>query len=197
MLEREDYMNICCVYTEARQPVYIVLWVSVLRMTWCLWILTLSLLSFHRQVDLNTKNVFGQPRLRASLRDLRSPRKNYKSTIEDDLKRLIIMDNLGPEQEQDCMVRWQLSVSRNITALTPSALPFVVPVICLILCVGSFVVDLPSFTYTGLFTTPFFSTEQSFLLVLLCRLSLLSLLPLLGLFTVSQTFLIAFLFSYF
>ncbi|XP_044161244.1 signal-induced proliferation-associated 1-like protein 3 isoform X2 [Bufo gargarizans] len=56
-----------------------------------------------RQVDVNTKNVFGQPRLRASLRDLRSPRKNYKSTIEDDLKRLIIMDNLGPEQEHDCM----------------------------------------------------------------------------------------------
>ncbi|XP_063287165.1 signal-induced proliferation-associated 1-like protein 3 isoform X3 [Pelobates fuscus] len=56
-----------------------------------------------KQIDVNTKNVFGQPRLRASLRDLRSPRKNYKSTIEDDLKRLIIMDNLGPEQEQDCM----------------------------------------------------------------------------------------------
>ncbi|KAG8539199.1 hypothetical protein GDO81_021239, partial [Engystomops pustulosus] len=56
-----------------------------------------------KEIDLNTKNVFGQPRLRASLRDLRSPRKNYKSTIEDDLKRLIIMDNLGPEQEQDCM----------------------------------------------------------------------------------------------
>ncbi|XP_048185825.1 signal-induced proliferation-associated 1-like protein 3 isoform X3 [Perognathus longimembris pacificus] len=54
-----------------------------------------------RQVDTNTKNVFGQPRLRASLRDLRSPRKNYKSTIEDDLKKLIIMDNLGPEQERD------------------------------------------------------------------------------------------------
>ncbi|KAM8952519.1 signal-induced proliferation-associated 1-like protein 3 isoform 2-T2 [Pelodytes ibericus] len=56
-----------------------------------------------KQVDVSTKNVFGQPRLRASLRDLRSPRKNYKSTIEDDLKRLIIMDNLGPEQEHDCM----------------------------------------------------------------------------------------------
>ncbi|KAL0610149.1 Signal-induced proliferation-associated 1-like protein 3 [Plecturocebus cupreus] len=58
-----------------------------------------------RQVDTNTKNVFGQPRLRASLRDLRSPRKNYKSTIEDDLKKLIIMDNLGPEQERDSGVR--------------------------------------------------------------------------------------------
>ncbi|XP_006899751.1 PREDICTED: signal-induced proliferation-associated 1-like protein 3 [Elephantulus edwardii] len=54
-----------------------------------------------KQVDTNTKNVFGQPRLRASLRDLRSPRKNYKSTIEDDLKKLIIMDNLGPEQERE------------------------------------------------------------------------------------------------
>ncbi|XP_070254761.1 signal-induced proliferation-associated 1-like protein 3 isoform X4 [Myotis yumanensis] len=54
-----------------------------------------------KQVDTNTKNVFGQPRLRASLRDLRSPRKNYKSTIEDDLKKLIIMDNLVPDQERD------------------------------------------------------------------------------------------------
>ncbi|XP_040590641.1 signal-induced proliferation-associated 1-like protein 3 isoform X2 [Mesocricetus auratus] len=54
-----------------------------------------------KQVDTNAKNVFGQPRLRASLRDLRSPRKNYKSTIEDDLKKLIIMDNLGPEQDRD------------------------------------------------------------------------------------------------
>ncbi|MEQ2160636.1 hypothetical protein GOODEAATRI_001449 [Goodea atripinnis] len=50
-------------------------------------------LYFSRQVDTNSKNVFGQPRLRASLRDLRSPRRTYKSTIEDDLKKLIIMDN--------------------------------------------------------------------------------------------------------
>ncbi|XP_044281338.1 signal-induced proliferation-associated 1-like protein 3 isoform X1 [Varanus komodoensis] len=49
-----------------------------------------------KQVDLSTKNVFGQPRLRASLRDLRSPRKTYKSTIEDDLKKLIIME---PDRE--------------------------------------------------------------------------------------------------
>lgn len=59
-------------------------------------------------MDTNTKNVFGQPRLRASLRDLRSPRKNYKSTIEDDLKKLIIMDNLAPEQERDTGVRSRL-----------------------------------------------------------------------------------------
>lgn len=53
-----------------------------------------------KQIDTSTKNVFGQPRLRASLRDLRSPRRNYKSTIEDDLKKLIIMDSLGPEPER-------------------------------------------------------------------------------------------------
>lgn len=54
-----------------------------------------------KQVDTNSKNVFGQPRLRASLRDLRSPRRTYKSTIEDDLKKLIIMDNPGemPQRE--------------------------------------------------------------------------------------------------
>uniref|UniRef100_A0A8D3AS00 Signal-induced proliferation-associated 1 like 3 n=1 Tax=Scophthalmus maximus TaxID=52904 RepID=A0A8D3AS00_SCOMX len=50
----------------------------------------LSSLPLH--LDTNSKNVFGQPRLRASLRDLRSPRRTYKSTIEDDLKKLIIMD---------------------------------------------------------------------------------------------------------
>lgn len=54
-----------------------------------------------RHLDTSTKNVFGQPRLRASLRDLRSPRKTHKSTIEDDLKRLIIMDSGSAEQERD------------------------------------------------------------------------------------------------
>uniref|UniRef100_A0A8C5TLS6 Signal induced proliferation associated 1 like 3 n=1 Tax=Malurus cyaneus samueli TaxID=2593467 RepID=A0A8C5TLS6_9PASS len=44
-------------------------------------------------------NVFGQPRLRASLRDLRSPRRLPKSSIEDDLKRLILMDNSCPEPD--------------------------------------------------------------------------------------------------
>ncbi|XP_060041861.1 signal-induced proliferation-associated 1-like protein 3 isoform X3 [Erinaceus europaeus] len=67
-----------------------------------------------KQVDTNTKNVFGQPRLRASLRDLRSPRKNYKSTIEDDLKKLIIMDNLAPEQERD-MGSPQKSLQRTLS----------------------------------------------------------------------------------
>ncbi|KAF0876496.1 SI1L3 protein, partial [Crocuta crocuta] len=68
-----------------------------------------------KQVDTNTKNVFGQPRLRASLRDLRSPRKNYKSTIEDDLKKLIIMDNLAPEQERDAGQSPQKSLQRTLS----------------------------------------------------------------------------------
>ncbi|XP_056296662.1 signal-induced proliferation-associated 1-like protein 3 isoform X2 [Pseudoliparis swirei] len=54
-----------------------------------------------KQVETNSKNVFGQPRLRASLRDLRSPRRTYKSTIEDDLKKLIIMDNPGETPQRD------------------------------------------------------------------------------------------------
>ncbi|KAK1900280.1 Signal-induced proliferation-associated 1-like protein 3 [Dissostichus eleginoides] len=57
--------------------------------------------SSKKQVDTNSKNVFGQPRLRASLRDLRSPRRTYKSTIEDDLKKLIIMDNVGEMPQRD------------------------------------------------------------------------------------------------
>lgn len=76
-----------------------------MRLSSCLPTTPLTLISCFRQVDTNTKNVFGQPRLRASLRDLRSPRKNYKSTIEDDLKKLIIMDNLTPDQERDAGVR--------------------------------------------------------------------------------------------
>uniref|UniRef100_H3C7L4 Signal induced proliferation associated 1 like 3 n=1 Tax=Tetraodon nigroviridis TaxID=99883 RepID=H3C7L4_TETNG len=54
-----------------------------------------------KHVDANSKNVFGQPRLRASLRDLRSPRRTYKSTIEDDLKKLIIMDSPGDTPQRD------------------------------------------------------------------------------------------------
>lgn len=74
-------------------------------------------------MDTNTKNVFGQPRLRASLRDLRSPRKNYKSTIEDDLKKLIIMDNLAPDQERDVGVRSGAQRGRraDLPVVTPAA----------------------------------------------------------------------------
>ncbi|KAL7878356.1 hypothetical protein AOLI_G00093300 [Acnodon oligacanthus] len=60
----------------------------------------------HSKVDMNSKNVFGQPRLRASLRDLRSPRRPaHKSTIEDDLKKLIIMDNPVDAPQQDSSPR--------------------------------------------------------------------------------------------
>uniref|UniRef100_A0A8C7R0S8 Signal-induced proliferation-associated 1 like 3 n=1 Tax=Oncorhynchus mykiss TaxID=8022 RepID=A0A8C7R0S8_ONCMY len=59
-------------------------------------------------VDVNSKNVFGQPRLRASLRDLRSPRRSHKSTVEDDLKKLIIMDNPGEMPQRDTSPRHTL-----------------------------------------------------------------------------------------
>lgn len=59
-----------------------------------------------KQVDMNSKNVFGQPRLRASLRDLRSPRRPaQKSSIEDDLKKLIIMDTPSDAPQQDSSPR--------------------------------------------------------------------------------------------
>uniref|UniRef100_A0A8C9YCM9 Signal induced proliferation associated 1 like 3 n=1 Tax=Sander lucioperca TaxID=283035 RepID=A0A8C9YCM9_SANLU len=87
-----------------------------------------------RQVDTNSKNVFGQPRLRASLRDLRSPRRTYKSTIEDDLKKLIIMDNPGESprrtlqrtfsDESLCSGRREASFANSEKPTTPTDVLF-------------------------------------------------------------------------
>ncbi|XP_065142896.1 uncharacterized protein [Paramisgurnus dabryanus] len=44
------------------------------------------------QVEMNSKNVFGQPRMIASLREVCSPRPIRKSTVLEDLKKLIVMD---------------------------------------------------------------------------------------------------------
>uniref|UniRef100_A0A8C8VFI7 Signal induced proliferation associated 1 like 3 n=1 Tax=Pelusios castaneus TaxID=367368 RepID=A0A8C8VFI7_9SAUR len=68
-----------------------------------------------KQMDMNTKNVFGQPRLRASLRDLRSPRKNHKSTVEDALKKLIIMDSSTPEPERAMVGSPQKTLQRTLS----------------------------------------------------------------------------------
>ncbi|XP_078287322.1 signal-induced proliferation-associated 1-like protein 3 isoform X2 [Rhinoraja longicauda] len=51
--------------------------------------------------NVASNNVFGQPRLRASLRDLRSPRRAHKSTLEEDLKKLILLDSPLPEPDRD------------------------------------------------------------------------------------------------
>lgn len=48
---------------------------------------------FFSQVDVNSKNVFGQPRVIASLRAACSPRPVRKSTMVEDLKKLIVMDD--------------------------------------------------------------------------------------------------------
>lgn len=81
------------------------LWEGWWIMKWIpdIWILVLIIMCAFRQVDTNSKNVFGQPRLRASLRDLRSPRRSHKSTIEDDLKKLIIMDNPAETPSRDAV----------------------------------------------------------------------------------------------
>ncbi|XP_031428831.1 signal-induced proliferation-associated 1-like protein 3 isoform X3 [Clupea harengus] len=74
-----------------------------------------------RQVDMNSKNVFGQPRLRASLRDLRSPRRSHKSTVEDDLKKLIIMDNpADPVPQREKSQRRNLQRTFSDESLTSS-----------------------------------------------------------------------------
>lgn len=45
-----------------------------------------------RQVDMTSQNVFGQPRLQASLREPLSPQQSHKSNLEEELRRLIILD---------------------------------------------------------------------------------------------------------
>ncbi|XP_046876890.1 signal-induced proliferation-associated 1-like protein 3 [Hypomesus transpacificus] len=48
--------------------------------------------SIKRQVDMTSQNVFGQPRLQASLREPLSPQQSHKSNLEEELRRLIILD---------------------------------------------------------------------------------------------------------
>lgn len=51
-----------------------------------------------------SKNVFGQPRMTASLRAACSPRAARKSTVLEDLKKLIVMDDTedGPRDDSVC-----------------------------------------------------------------------------------------------
>ncbi|ROL47554.1 Signal-induced proliferation-associated 1-like protein 3 [Anabarilius grahami] len=53
------------------------------------------------QVDVNSKNVFGQPRVIASLRAACSPRPVRKSTMVEDLKKLIVMDDTEDSAQGD------------------------------------------------------------------------------------------------
>ncbi|KAL1253035.1 hypothetical protein QQF64_017728 [Cirrhinus molitorella] len=53
------------------------------------------------QVDENSKNVFGQPRVIASLRAACSPRPVRKSTVVEDLKKLIVMDDTEDSAQGD------------------------------------------------------------------------------------------------
>ncbi|XP_062919594.1 signal-induced proliferation-associated 1-like protein 3 isoform X2 [Mobula hypostoma] len=60
-------------------------------------------------------NVFGQPRLRASLRDLRSPRRAQKSTLEEDLKKLILLDSPLPEPDREMLHSSRKSLQRTLS----------------------------------------------------------------------------------
>uniref|UniRef100_A0A9J7XMY5 Signal-induced proliferation-associated 1-like protein C-terminal domain-containing protein n=1 Tax=Cyprinus carpio carpio TaxID=630221 RepID=A0A9J7XMY5_CYPCA len=53
------------------------------------------------QVDVNSKNVFGQPRVIASLRAACSPRPVRKSTVVEELKKLIVMDDTEDSSQGD------------------------------------------------------------------------------------------------
>ncbi|XP_048378346.1 signal-induced proliferation-associated 1-like protein 3 isoform X3 [Stegostoma tigrinum] len=68
-----------------------------------------------RTSSVASTNVFGQPRLRASLRDLRSPRKSHKSTLEEDLKKLILLDNPLPEQDKEMLHSSRKTLQRTLS----------------------------------------------------------------------------------
>ncbi|XP_026052049.1 uncharacterized protein LOC113038668 isoform X2 [Carassius auratus] len=53
------------------------------------------------QVDVRSKNVFGQPRVIASLRAACSPRPVRKSTVVEELKKLIVMDDTEDSSQGD------------------------------------------------------------------------------------------------
>ncbi|XP_059841097.1 signal-induced proliferation-associated 1-like protein 3 isoform X4 [Hypanus sabinus] len=68
-----------------------------------------------RTTTVASTNVFGQPRLRASLRDLRSPRRAHKSTLEEDLKKLIVLDSPLPEPDREMMHSSRKSLQRTVS----------------------------------------------------------------------------------
>ncbi|XP_029556643.1 signal-induced proliferation-associated 1-like protein 3 isoform X2 [Salmo trutta] len=56
-----------------------------------------------RQVDMTSQNVFGQPRVLASLRGPPSPRQTHKTTnLEEELRRLIILDTEDSGRDASC-----------------------------------------------------------------------------------------------
>ncbi|CAB1352706.1 unnamed protein product, partial [Coregonus sp. 'balchen'] len=60
--------------------------------------------SIKRQVDMTSQNVFGQPRVLASLRGPPSPRQTRKTTnLEEELRRLIIPDNTSEDSGRDAI----------------------------------------------------------------------------------------------
>ncbi|XP_045078644.1 signal-induced proliferation-associated 1-like protein 3 [Coregonus clupeaformis] len=71
--------------------------------------------SIKRQVDMTSQNVFGQPRVLASLRGPPSPRQTRKTTnLEEELRRLIIPDNTSEDSGRDAYCRHSLSTEISL-----------------------------------------------------------------------------------
>ncbi|XP_057216516.1 signal-induced proliferation-associated 1-like protein 3 isoform X2 [Triplophysa rosa] len=72
------------------------------------------------QVATNSKNVFGQPRIMASLRAACSPRSVRKSTVLEDLKKLIVMDDTEDDPRDDSSPLQQKEVELCASPLSSS-----------------------------------------------------------------------------
>ncbi|XP_035639096.1 uncharacterized protein LOC118391700 [Oncorhynchus keta] len=71
--------------------------------------------SIKRQVDMTSQNVFSQPGVLASLRGPSSPRQTRKTTnLEEELRRLIIMDNTSEESGRDAYCRHSFSTEISL-----------------------------------------------------------------------------------
>ncbi|XP_041750913.2 signal-induced proliferation-associated 1-like protein 3 isoform X1 [Coregonus clupeaformis] len=71
--------------------------------------------SIKRQVDMTSQNVFGQPRVLASLRGPPFARQTHKtSNLEEELRRLIILDNTSEDSGRDASCRHSLSTEISL-----------------------------------------------------------------------------------
>ncbi|XP_056586228.1 uncharacterized protein LOC130407432 isoform X2 [Triplophysa dalaica] len=79
------------------------------------------------QVATNSKNVFGQPRIVASLRVACSPRAVRKSTVVEDLKKLIVMDDTEDDPRDDSSPLQQKEAELCVSPLSSSHSPALTP----------------------------------------------------------------------
>uniref|UniRef100_A0A3B1K239 Signal-induced proliferation-associated 1-like protein 1 n=1 Tax=Astyanax mexicanus TaxID=7994 RepID=A0A3B1K239_ASTMX len=76
-----------------------------------------NLSSSMSQMEKSSKNVFGQPRMTATLRPTCSPRPVRKTTIVEDLKKLIVMDDILDKSQRDSPSLQQTPTSSTFSEL--------------------------------------------------------------------------------